>query len=113
MPWIVLLKRHPDVPNDLNLNLGARVATVLAGLFLLTSFLLIPGLPWSLPFWPGVLLPLAAVAGIAWIQRGFLGLVRRRYGVLDATATVPLLVLFFIGCGLAVPLGYWKAWREG
>jgi hypothetical protein len=60
-----------------------------------------------------VLLPLAAVAGIAWIQRGFLGLVRRRYGVLDATATVPLLVLFFIGCGLAVPLGYWKAWRGG
>ena len=110
-PWIVLLKRHPDVPNDLNLNLGARVATALAGLFLLGLLLLVPGLPWSLPSWPGLLLPLAAVAGIAWIQQDFLGLVRRRYGVLDAIRTVPLLVLFFIACGLAVPLGYWKAWR--
>ena len=85
----------------------------LAGLFLLTLFLLIPGLPWSLPFWPGVLLPLAAMAGIAWIQRDFLGLVRRRYGVPDMLAAVPLQLLFFIACGLAVPLGYWKVWQGG
>ena len=113
VPWVALLKRHPNVPNDLNLNLGARIATALAGLFLLALLLLVPGLPWSLPFWPGVLLPLAAVAGIAWIQRDFIGLMQRRYGLPDALAAVPLQVLFFIGCGLAVPLGYWKAWREG
>lgn len=113
VPWVVLLKRHPDVPNDLNLNLGARVATALAGLFLLGLLLLIPGLPWSLQFWPGVWLPLVAVAGIAWIQRDFIGLMWRRFGLLDALAAVPLQLLFFIACGLAVPLGYWKAWREG
>jgi hypothetical protein len=66
-----------------------------------------------LPVWPGLLLPLAAVAGIAWIQRDFLGLMARRYGPGEALAAVPLQVLFFIGCGLAVPLGYWRYWRQG
>ena len=112
-PWVALLLRHPDSPADLNLNLGARIATVLAALFLLSLILLIPGLPWSLPAWPGVLIPLLAVAVIAWIQRDFLRLMRRRYGVLDMLAAVPLQLLFFIACGLAVPLGYWKAWRGG
>lgn len=110
VPWVALLRRHPDVPADLNLNLGARVATVLAGLFLLSSLLLVPGLPWSLPVWPGVLAPLVAVAGIAWIQRDFIVLMGRRYGLAAAVATIPQQVVFFITCGLAVPLGYWRDW---
>ena len=111
-PWVALLKRHHDVPADLNLNLGARVATLLAGFFLLFLVLLIPGLPWSLPVWPWLLAPLAALAGIAWIQRDFLGLMGRLYGPGAAVAATPLQLVFFICCGIAVPLGYWRYWVE-
>ncbi|MEE4216444.1 MAG: glycosyltransferase family 2 protein [Xanthomonadales bacterium] len=112
IPWVVLLKRHPDVPSDLNLNLGARVATVLAGLVLLFLLLLIPGHPAALSAWPWLLVPLAALAGIAWIQKDFLRLLGRQYGPGSALAAVPLQLLFFIGCGLAVPLGYFRYWKE-
>ena len=112
VPWVALLKRYPDAPGDLNLNRGARIATGLAGLILLFVLLLIPGLPWSLPAWPWVLAPLAAVVGIAWIQRAFIALMGRRYGAGAALAAIPLQVVFFITCGLAVPLGYWKHWRK-
>lgn len=111
-PWVALLKRHPEAPGDLNLNLGARVATALAGVFLLFLLLLIPGVTWSLPAWPWALAPLAAAAGIAWIQQDFIALMGRRYGSGAALASIPLLVVFFVVCGLAVPLGYWRYWRE-
>ena len=112
IPWVVLLKRHPDVPSDLNLNLGARIATLLAGLVLLFLLLLIPGHPGSLSAWPWLLVPLAALAGIAWIQRDFLRLLARQYGPGAALAAIPLQLVFFIGCGLAVPLGYIRYWTE-
>ena len=112
VPWVVLLKRFPESPPDLNLKRSARVATALAGLFLLFLLLLLPGHPASLPAWPWGLLPLLAVAGIAWIQRDFLRLVRQLHGIGFALATVLMLVLFFICCGLAVPLGYLEYWRE-
>ena len=112
VPWVALLKRHPDTPNDLNLNLGARAATLLAGVFLLFALLTIPGFRWSLPAWPWLLVPLAAIAGIAFIQRDFLSLLKRRYGAGAALAAVPLQLVFFIGCGVAVPLGYLRYWRE-
>ena len=105
---MVLLQRFRDAPADLNLNRGARVATLLAGLFVLFALLLIPGHALSLPAWPGLLAPLAAVAGIVWIQREFFALLWRREGALTALAAVPLQLLFFIACGLAVPLGYLK-----
>lgn len=110
VPWVVLLKCHSNVPNDLNLKLGARIATALAGLFVLFLLLTIPGFPWSLPAWPWLLAPLAAAAGIAWIQRDFLALLKRRYGTGAALAAVPLQLVFFIGCGVAVPLGYLRHW---
>lgn len=110
VPWVVLIKRFTDVPADLNLNLSARAATALAGIFCLFTLLLIPGLPWSLVFWPWVLVPLASTAGIAWIQRDFLSLLWRRHGLGYAAAGVPLQLLFFICCGLAVPLGYLHYW---
>lgn len=105
VPWMILLQRFPDVPSDLNIDHGARIATLLAGLFLVLAALLVPGHPLSLPAWPGLLAPLAAVAGIVWIQRDFFRLLWRRHGPLDALAAVPLQLLFFITCGLAVPLG--------
>lgn len=111
VPWIVLLKRFPDSPPDLNLKSSARVATALAGLFLLSLLLLLPGHPLSLPAWPWGLMPLLAVVGIAWIQRDFLRLVSRLHGPGYTLATVPMQVLFFICCGVAVPLGYLAYWK--
>jgi glycosyltransferase involved in cell wall biosynthesis len=111
-PWVALLKRHQDMPNDLNLNLGARAATLLAGVFVLFLLLMIPGFPWSLLAWPAGLLALTAVAGIAFIQRDFLALMKRRYGTGAALAAVPMQLVFFIGCGLAVPLGYLRYWQD-
>ena len=111
-PWFALLKRHPDVPNDLNLNLGARIATVLAGLILLFLVLLIPGHPASLPLWPWMLVPLGAMAGIIWIQRGFFALMYRCYGAGAALKAVPMQFVFFVCCGLAVPLGYLRYWQD-
>ena len=110
VPWVVLLKKFPDSPADLNVKAGARVATLLAGVFVLFLLLLLPGHPASLPAWPWLLVPLGAVAGIAWIQRGFLQLVTRLHGPGFALATVPMLVLFFLCCGAAVPLGYLAFW---
>ncbi|MBT8057841.1 MAG: hypothetical protein KJO72_12965, partial [Gammaproteobacteria bacterium] len=108
--WVALLLRHPGSPPDLNLNLAARIATAFAGLFVLFLLLMVPGLPWSLPFWPWVLVPMSAVGAIAWIQRDFLGLLRRRFGPWAAAGALPLQLLFFICCGLAVPLGYLRHW---
>ena len=46
------------------------------------------------------------MVGISIIQRDFLNLLERRYGLGAALAAVPLQLVFFIGCGIAVPLGY-------
>lgn len=110
IPWVILLKRFPDMPADLNVNWLARLATALSGLFLLFLVLLIPGHPASLEFWPWVLVPLMAVGGIVWIQRDFFRLVTRLHGIGFGLAVVPLQLMFFIVCGLAIPLGYIRFW---
>lgn len=110
IPWVILLKRFPDVPADLNVSWKARLATALSGLFLLFLLLLIPGHPLALDFWPWILVPLLAVAGIVWIQRDFFRLVTRLYGTGFGLAVIPLQVMFFVACGLAIPLGYVKFW---
>lgn len=110
IPWVVLLKRFPDMPPDLNVSWMARLATVLSGLFLLFLVLLLPGHPASLAFWPWVLVPLLAVFGIVWIQRDFFRLVTRLHGPGFGLAVIPLQVMFFVACGLAIPLGYFKFW---
>lgn len=113
IPWVVLLRRYPDMPADLNLSWMARLATVLSGLILLFVVLLVPGHPVSLGLWPWILVPLLAIAGIVWIQRDFFRLVTRLHGPGFGLAVVPLQILFFITCGLSVPLGYLKALGGG
>jgi GT2 family glycosyltransferase len=55
---------------------------------------------------PLALLPLLLVAVIVWAQIGFYRLLSARGGAGFAIAAVPLQTVFFIGCALAVPLGY-------
>lgn len=111
IPWFILLKRFPDMPADLNVNWMARLATALSGLFLLFLALLIPGHPASLDLWPWALAPLFCVAGIVWIQRDFFRLVTRLHGAWFGLAVIPLQLMFFIACGLAIPLGYLRLWK--
>lgn len=41
VPWMVLILTNRDAPNDLNINYNSRIATVLAGLLILTFITLI------------------------------------------------------------------------
>jgi GT2 family glycosyltransferase len=54
---------------------------------------------------PWAMLPLLFVAVIVWAQFDFYRLLSLQGGVAFAIAVVPLQVLFFMGCALAVPLG--------
>jgi hypothetical protein len=51
------------------------------------------------------LLPLALTAAVAAVQLGFYRLLARLHGLALALAAVPLQLLFFLTCGIAVPLG--------
>jgi hypothetical protein len=50
-------------------------------------------------------LPLVLSAVVAWAQLDFYRLVARLHGLAFALAVWPLQLLFFLGCGIAVPLG--------
>jgi hypothetical protein len=112
VPWVVLLRRFPDSPADLNLKLGARLATLLAVIFLCSMIAVIAGVAAAglSPWW--FLIPLLCVAGISWIQRGFLRLLWNLHGPASALAAIPLQVIFFVCCAIAVPLGLLEAWRD-
>jgi GT2 family glycosyltransferase len=78
-------------------KLADAAAVALAmGLPLLAASLA-PG-PWVLP-------PLLLAAAVAALQLDFYRLVRRLHGLAFALAVLPLQLLFFLGCGLSVPLG--------
>jgi hypothetical protein len=111
IPWVVLLRRFPDSPADLNINPGARAATLLALIFL-CSLVAAAGMVWAgwSAWWFSI--PVLCIAGITWIQRDFLRLLWKLHGPASAFAAIPLQVVFFICCAVAVPLGYLEAWRE-
>lgn len=112
VPWVVLLQRFPDSPADLNLNLGARLATALAVIFLCSLFAVAAGVAAAGLSAGWFSIPVLSVAGIAWIQRDFLRLLWKLHGPASAFAAIPLQLVFFICCAVAVPLGCFEAWRE-
>ena len=54
---------------------------------------------------PWTLAPLGLVVAVAWVQLDFYRLVARLHGLAFALAVWPLQLLFFLGCGIAVPVG--------
>jgi GT2 family glycosyltransferase len=150
-PWVELLQRFEDAPNDLNLGWQARVATGCTGLLLLSlavlawfrpaavlpffAFLaatlvaawlardpepadrgrrsvLVGVLALMLPLASAVavpdawaLLPLALAGAVVLLQLDFYRLLARLHGLAFALAAIPLQLLFFLNCGVAVPLG--------
>jgi len=65
----------------------------------------LPGAAWAVAPDPWGLLPLALTAAVAAVQLGFYRLLARLHGLALALAAVPLQLLFFLSCGIAVPLG--------
>jgi GT2 family glycosyltransferase len=59
---------------------------------------------WRMPE-PWALAPLGLAVAVAWAQLDFYRLVVRLHGLAFALAVWPLQLLFFLGCGIAVPLG--------
>jgi hypothetical protein len=54
---------------------------------------------------PWALLPLSLAAAVAFLQFDFYRLVACLHGLAFALAVLPLQLLFFLGCGLSIPLG--------
>ena len=78
----------------------SAVAALLALALPLTAALRFPD-PWALA-------PLALTAVVVGLQWDFYRLLNRLQGFAFALAAVPLQLLFFVNCGLAVPLGLGK-----
>jgi len=99
-PWVELLLLHRSVPWDLNLNSSARLATAAAALlpFSLLSVLVVNPLI-------SLFSTLSLVALIVLAQKSFYRLLLERKGFAFACAVVPMQVVFFMGCALALPLG--------
>jgi cellulose synthase/poly-beta-1,6-N-acetylglucosamine synthase-like glycosyltransferase len=101
VPWMLLLLARDDAPADLNLDSTSRLCTLFGGVL---PGALAAGFVWP-PIWA-----VAAVAGIAiaYLQRGFLGYVRRLRGLRFSIAAVPALWLFYACAAVSVPLALWR-----
>jgi len=150
VPWMELLLREGHLHNELNLSLTSRIATALAGLFML-SLLVLPlsghaaavgpalavllGGAFSAWLWhpeqrrgwdvaitaalllaaplatfalapdPWAAVPLLLLLGLTGTQSAFYRYLARKRSASFALGVVPMQLLFFLGCGLAVPLG--------
>jgi len=65
----------------------------------------LPAAAWAAAPDPWSAVPLALTAAVAAVQAGFYRLLARRHGLAFALAAVPLQLVFFLNCGIAVPLG--------
>jgi len=106
VPWMALLLQHRNVPWDLNLNKRARLATAAAALLpfsLLSALVLDPLIT--------LFSALTLVVLIVLAQMPFYRLLLQRKGIAFTCAAVPLQLVFFMGCALALPLGYLRYLR--
>jgi hypothetical protein len=58
------------------------------------------------------MVPFALTAAVVAVQTGFYRLLLRLHGLAFALAVVPLQLVFFLGCGMAVPLGLARHFAE-
>ena len=150
VPWMGLVLRERRAPSDLNLNLRARLATILAGLlglsvmvfplsghaaallpaaaFLLAGMMSIwfsqpsggrsgrtlfalalavmtPLAVYTLAPDPWAVIPLALILALVWTHLAFYRYAARKRSGAFALAVIPMQVLFFLGCVVAVVVG--------
>ncbi|MBK5292003.1 MAG: glycosyltransferase [Acidobacteriia bacterium] len=92
IPWIELILRDRNLPNDLNVRNSQRVCVVLVFLILAVPLLPVPAVS---------ALPLLAV--VIWLNRRFYAFLARRKGPLFLTGAIPLHLLCFFYSGLSIP----------
>ncbi|MGD2129251.1 MAG: glycosyltransferase family A protein [Lysobacterales bacterium] len=80
-----------------------------AGLLAVTLLVVLPATAWALAPTPQAALPLGLAMLVALTQWGFLVFLAGHRGLVFMLATIPLLLLFFLSCALAVPLGLLKS----
>jgi glycosyltransferase involved in cell wall biosynthesis len=102
VPWVELVLRHGRMSSDLNLSLGSRIATILAGLLAL-CLLVFPLAGYTAALWPAAAL---LILGLVATQWAFYRYLAEKRSSAFALAVVPMQVLFFLGCAIAVPLGF-------
>ncbi len=89
VPWSRLLLRQDDILADLNLDGGARASAALSWLAVL-ALLAVPVTPWA------VAVTLAALVGVALLNRHFYAFCRRRGGAVFALRVFPMHVFYFL-----------------
>jgi GT2 family glycosyltransferase len=98
IPWTRLMLRHRIVRNDLNTR-AENVASVAAAWLLPPCLALAAVTP---PAWAAAALLLA---GLVWLNRGFLALIRRETGPVFLLGAVPMTWLTYFYSGLGLGLG--------
>lgn len=100
IPWTHLVRERPGTGGDLNLARSQKWCVVFA-------FLALAGVPLSIAAgvlgcgWWWLVAPLALLAPILWINRGFYALLARLRGIAFLVAGVLLHLLYYIYGGLA------------
>jgi glycosyltransferase involved in cell wall biosynthesis len=95
VPWMLLIKRSGTSETDLNVRPSQRLCVLVTGLVLaalVTS-------PWNA--WGGVVAALGCAA-IVWLNGDFYRFLSRRKGRFFALAALPVHLVYFTCCGLAV-----------
>jgi len=93
VPWSQLILQVGSLPNDLNLQTSQRVSTAVAFAGL-AGLLLIP--LWG---WKGLLVVLAAVALLIWLNRGFYRFLRQKRGLVFMLTAMPWHWFYFLYSG--------------
>jgi GT2 family glycosyltransferase len=95
VPWALLMLRSRVAETDLNVSRSQQICVAATGLGLLG----LAASPWA----PALLaVPLAGLATIVALNRGFYRFLARRQGVRFAIASVPLHLVYYGCCGLSV-----------
>lgn len=94
VPWTRLILESREAPDDLNLKLGQRVSAALVVL----AAALVPLALWRVDL---LVLPLAALLTVAFLNRALFAFLRRQRGLGFALACVPLHLLYFLYSALS------------
>jgi hypothetical protein len=97
LPWLHLMKQTRHRPAGLNVSLGQRLSVALVGVFLLC-------LPLGLVHWVFWGITVGAALGITWINAPLYRYLAQRRGVGFALCCIPLHWIYFVTCGVSVPL---------
>jgi glycosyltransferase involved in cell wall biosynthesis len=95
VPWMLLIKRSGIAETDLNVKPAQQVCVALTGLILLALLTF----PWN-SWFAGVAILGSAL--IVWLNRDFYRFLERRRGIRFALSALPLHLVYFSCCGLAV-----------